>query len=244
MIDWKHLEALETAQTQAASLLLELQPQLSEGLSIPELQEKLASLARARDITLAQPARFMLGESPTGIRPAFLRPLRLHGPALLGADVHVRVGEVVGDFARPLRFGEEGRHWFYLQLARRIQQNWLDSLSQCRTEADAHALARACAEKEGGRLLNPTRTLGHHVPVPFPTQPLEAQLRQRKEWLEHRVKGCLPLRRFSPPLDKGLWSLEPVYWLDRHHFRFEDLFARTERGFERLGNPAQLDAVG
>lgn len=244
MIDWKYIEALETAQTQAASLLRALQPQLAEGMGRVELQEKLASLARVQGITLEQPARFRLGESPTGIRPNFLRPTQLRLPSLLGVDVHVRVGEVVGDFARPLRFGEEGRHWFYLQTARRIQQNWLDHLAQCKTEADAYALARACAEKEGGRLLNAPHTLGHHVAVPYPVRPLEAQLRQRKEWLEHRLKGCLPLRRFSPPLDRGLWSLEPEYWLDRHHFRFEDVFTRTERGFERLGDPTRLDAVG
>lgn len=244
--------ALATAQTQAAALLKSLSTQLEGGMSAADIAARTQSLAQVQGLGLAFAPRVHIGTYAGMYRIAVGQPPRLSGPVLVQVDVQVRVHvahagqeppiQVAGDFARTLIFGDSGRLWFYRRKALQIYAAYLAALPSCKNERDAYAAARACAHHEGCALLNRPGHLGHHVPVPLPDSPWMAHLKRLKEGIEHPLKAKVPFGLASPPLNRGVWSLEPLFEVDRHVFLFEDLFCFSEGRFQRLGDVGTLDA--
>lgn len=231
------LAAVGRAQTLGAELIRDLRDALPhqplQKFSTGEAEQQLVSLAQSRQLTLAYRPRVMVGLA----RPlqALRASVPVTVPALLTVDVAVVQDDMAGDLGRTLLMGDDGRNWFYHRIFERIVANFHAGLSGCRTEVDAWQLAKSCTEAEGGTLLSAPRHLGHHVAVPHPVGALEASLRRRKEWLEHTLKARIPGGMLSPPLNRGLWSLELWISLDRKIFFQEDLFVWDGNELIRLG---------
>lgn len=236
---------LHEAQTLGAELLRELKealPHLSlQSFTMKEAESTLLRLATARNLQFAYRPRLST-QAPKPLQ-GFRPDQKITLPTLLSVDVSVKRGEVAGDLGRTLLLGDDGRNWFYHRIFERIVQGFQEGLGGCVTEADAWSLAKSCTEREGGKLLSPPRRLGHHVPVPHPQNALEASLRRRKEWLEHSLKAQVPAplsKWVSPPLNRGLWSLELSVRLDRRDFFQEDLYVWQGDGLLRLGDRLAL----
>ena len=231
------LEALAEAQTAAARLVEATGGKLEPGMHRRDVSGLIDRLAKEAGVRLVMPPRVGFGTKAATLSPLAPDPGPLVGATLVTLDLQVQAGEASGDYARTLQFGDDGRLWFYRRLAYKIYDSFREGLPGCKNEREAWALAHDCSHREGARLLGPAHTLGHHLLLTGGRSRPAIELLARKERLEHLVRARLPLGVLSPKLS-SVWSLEPVFEIDRHTFRFEDLYDFTG------GTPRRVGEVG
>jgi hypothetical protein len=240
-LDPAWIDSLSQAQEAGARLIAAAARRLERGMSGADIRSLVGQLADEARLELLEPARITLGPRSARLPPLLSTRLRLLEATLVSIDVRVRVAQVAGDYARTVRFDDQGRMWFYQRIADRIYAAFVAGLGGCGTERDALELARHCASREGCQLVAPGSSIGHHLQAPLPDPP-PGPLARRHERIEHLVRAAVPFGLASPKL-AGLWSLEPCFEVDRHQYLYEDAFLFAG-GEVRLIGPPLPDAKG
>ncbi len=232
------IDALVQAQTGAAAVVDDVRRRLRFGMRLQEVRFLVNRLAGDHHLSFLSPPRLWIGERAAGTRrlPVGKEP-EIEGDTLVTLDLRVRNGAVAGDYARTLRFGESGRHWYFEGIAKDVYRMIIDHLSSCRKLSDYVALCEQSARAKGCRIANEHGISAHPIRL-LPEHPLALALEMRRDALTLRARRMIPGGLASPALT-GVWALEPIIEVDRHRFMFEDLFL-FEGGAVRCLGPEPL----
>jgi len=224
------------AQTIGAKILVQSREALRDGMCISDIQEVIASVAREFEAPLASPPVIGLGLNAAGRPGLFRHNQKLNGATLVTMDVRPQHSGVVGDFARTLIYGDNGRLWFYQRITEKVFANLCEGLGDCKNERNAYDLACELARREGCILRNPTGCLGHPLEPGSSKPAILAGMNRGFSHIARRLRGRAPLGLAARHL-KGIWSIEPLIEVDRRQFLFNEAVAFSADGPQRLGEP-------